>query len=135
MYCYAHCPQPCSKLPPTHAFTGDSWTLQVKPESFSCGGHCSFLLGPGAQGSVGALQESISQSCVMVRLLVTFSKRAYAIPKSAAPRTLHQWQSTADLYLHRRHSNTVLSSSVSVSLASLVQIFSFNDIEQFNYNY
>ena len=27
-------------------------------------GHCSFLLGPGAQGSVCALQESISQSCV-----------------------------------------------------------------------
>ena len=27
-------------------------------------GHCSFLLGPGARGSVCALQESISQSCV-----------------------------------------------------------------------
>ena len=48
-------------------------------------GHCSFLLGPGAQGSVCALQESVSQSCVssggsMVGLMVTSSKRAYAIP-------------------------------------------------------
>ena len=54
-------------------------------------GHCSFLLGPGAQGSVCALQESISQSCVnsgssMVGLMATSSKRAYAKPKSAAPR-------------------------------------------------
>ena len=54
-------------------------------------GHCSFLLGPGAQGSVCALQESISQSCVssgssMVGLMVIFSKKAYAIPKSDAPR-------------------------------------------------
>ena len=53
-------------------------------------GHCSFLLGPGAQGSVCALQESISQSCVssgssMVGLMATSSKRAYAISKSVAP--------------------------------------------------
>ena len=27
-------------------------------------GHCSFILGPGAQSSVCALQESISQSCI-----------------------------------------------------------------------
>ena len=52
----------------------------------------SLLLSPGswcAQVSVCALQESISQSCVspgpsMVGLMVTSSKRAYAIPKSAA---------------------------------------------------
>ena len=54
-------------------------------------GHCSLFLGPGAQGSVCALQESICQSCVssgssMVGLMATSSKRAYAIPKSAAPR-------------------------------------------------
>ena len=54
-------------------------------------GHCSFLLGPGAQGSVCALQESISQSRVssggsMVGLIATSSKRANAIPRSAAPR-------------------------------------------------
>ena len=51
----------------------------------------SLLLSPGAQGSVCALQESISQSCVssgrsVVGLMATSSTRAYAILKSAAPR-------------------------------------------------
>ena len=54
----------------------------------------SLLLSPGSwctQGPVCALQESISQSCVssgssMVGLMETSSKRAYAIPKSAAAR-------------------------------------------------
>ena len=54
----------------------------------------SLLLSPGswyAQSSVCALQESISQSFVssgssMVGLMVTSSKRAYAIPRSAATR-------------------------------------------------
>ena len=81
-------------------------------------GPCSFLLGPGAQGPVCALQESTSQSCVssgssVVGLMVT-SKRAYAIPGSAAPRAPAPWQSTADPYLHRR-----CSSSLSVSVGSL----------------
>ena len=55
----------------------------------------SLLLSPGSwctQGFVCALQESLSQSCVssgcsMVGLMATSSKRAYVIPKSAAPRT------------------------------------------------
>ena len=54
----------------------------------------SLLPSPGSwfiQDSVCALQESVSQSCVspgrsMVGLMVTSSKKAYAIPKSAAPR-------------------------------------------------
>ena len=53
----------------------------------------SLLLSPGfwcTQGSVCALPETISQSCVssgnsMVGLMATSSKRAYAIPRSAAP--------------------------------------------------
>ena len=55
MYCYTQCPQPCSRPSPTHASTRDSWTLMGKSGSV-----CSFLLGPGAQGSVCALQESVS---------------------------------------------------------------------------
>ena len=55
------------------------------------------LLSPGswcAYGSVCALQESISQSCVssgssVVGLMATSSKRAYAIPKSAAHSHTH----------------------------------------------
>ena len=48
------CPQPCSRPLPTHAFARDSQTPTGKPEAVSCGGHCSFLLGPGAQGFVCA---------------------------------------------------------------------------------
>ena len=33
MYCYTQCPQPCSRLPPTHASAGDSWILTGKSES------------------------------------------------------------------------------------------------------
>ena len=54
----------------------------------------SLLLSPKSwctQGSVCTLQESVPQSCVssggsMVGLMVTSSKRAYAIPRSTAPR-------------------------------------------------
>ena len=78
----------------------------------------SFLLGPGVHTVFSyVLQESVSQSCVsscgsMVRLMVTSSKRAYAIPRSTAPRAPALQLSTADPYLHRRHSNTVLSQSL-----------------------
>ena len=85
-------------------------------------GHCSFLLGPGMHKVLFVPSRSLlPQFCVssgspMVGLLA--SKRACAIPKSAAPShtqgcsiPLPLWQSTADLYLHRRHSNTVLSVS------------------------
>ena len=49
-------------------------------------GHCSFLLGPGTH-KVRSLQESIFQSCVrssssIAGLMVTSSKRAYAVPIS-----------------------------------------------------
>ena len=42
MYCYTHCPQPCSRPPPTHASTGDAWTLPGKSGSVSCGITASF---------------------------------------------------------------------------------------------
>ena len=79
----------------------------------------SLLLSLGSwciPGSACALQESVSQSCVishssMEGLMVTSSKRASAIPKSAAPRDPVR-QSTADPFLHRRCSNTVLSQSL-----------------------
>ena len=55
-------------------------------------GHCSFLLGPGAYKVLFVLFKSLfPQSFVcsgtsMVGLMATSSKRAYAVPKSAAPR-------------------------------------------------
>ena len=61
-----------------------------------------------------ALQEYISQFYIssgrsLVGLMVTSSKRTYAIPKSKAPvsAAFH-----CDPYLHRRCSNTVLSQSL-----------------------
>ena len=84
-------------------------------------GHCFLLLGSGAKGSVCALQESISQSCVsssssMVRLMATSSKRAYGIPKSAAPRSP---VSVADHHQPIPPQKMLKHSSVSVSVGFL----------------
>ena len=55
-------------------------------------GHCSFLLGPSVHKVLFVPSKSLCpQSCVssgsyMVGLIVTSSKRAYAIARSAAPR-------------------------------------------------
>ena len=55
-------------------------------------GHCSFLLGPGVHKVLFVPSKSLfPKSCVssggsMVGLMVTSSKRAYATPRSAAPR-------------------------------------------------
>ena len=79
----------------------------------------SLLLAPGSwctQGSVCALQESVCPVLCKFwwlygELMATSSKRAYAIPRSTASRALPLQQSTADLYLCRRHSNTILAQS------------------------
>ena len=83
-------------------------------------------------GFVCALQESVSPvPCKfwdsMVGLMVTSSKKAFAIPRSAAPEPLPPWLATADAYLCRRHSNTVLAQSL-LGLWVLVHIKSL----QFN---
>ena len=81
-------------------------------------GHCSFLLGPGAHKVLLVPSKSLfPPSCVssggsVVGLMVTSSKRAYAISRSAAPRCPALVQSTADLYLHRRHSKAGLAQSL-----------------------
>ena len=97
IHCCTQCPRPCSRPPLTHISAGDSWTLTTPGHSWASLGKSlveSLLISPGsrcAPGSVCALPESVSQSCVsfggsMVELMVTSSKRAYAIPRSAAPR-------------------------------------------------
>ena len=116
-HCYTQCPQPSSRPQPTHASTGDSWTLTGKSGSVLWG-HCSFLLHPDAHKVLFVPSKSrFPQSCVssvssLVGLMVTSSKRAYAIPKSAAPRAPSLQRSIADPYLHRRHSNPVLFQSL-----------------------
>ena len=87
-------------------------------------GHCSFLLGPDVYKVLFVPYKSLfPQSCgssggSMVSLMATSSKRAYAIPWSAAPRApapaaLGQ-QATADPCLQRRQTLKGRSSSVSV---------------------
>ena len=95
---YTQCP--CSRPQPTHASAGDSWTLLGQSGSVSwwwwwwcCGrGHCSFLLGPGAHKVLFVPSKSlfpqfyVSSGGSMVGLMLTFSKKAYAIPRSTAPK-------------------------------------------------
>ena len=64
VYCYTHCSQPWSRPPPIHASTGDSRHSRASLGQSFVG---SLLLSPGSwwtQGSVCALQESISESFV-----------------------------------------------------------------------
>ena len=64
---------------------GEVWVILLR-------GRCSFLLGPCAYSVLFVPSKRLfPQSCVssggsMVGLMVTSSKRAYAIPRSAVPR-------------------------------------------------
>ena len=69
-----------------------SWRLLDKSGSVSFGGYFSFLFGPGVHKVLFVPsksvfpQSSVSSGSSMVGLMVTSSKRAYAIPRSTAPR-------------------------------------------------
>ena len=102
-----HRPHLCQRLLDTHrqVWVGLLW------------GQCSFLLGSGNHRVLCPLTESVFQSCISyggstVGSLATSSKRAYATPRSAAPRAPAPATVHDDLYLCRRHSNTVLSQSL-----------------------
>ena len=75
-------------------------------------GPCFFFLGPGVHKVLFVPSKSLfPQSCVssggsVVGLMATSSKRAYVIPRSLHQEPLPLQQATADLCLHRRHSNT-----------------------------
>ena len=85
------CPQPCSRPPPTHASDRDSQTPTGKPEAVSCGVTAPFswvlahkiLFVPSKSLFP---QSCVSSDCPMVGLMATSSKRAYATPRSTAPR-------------------------------------------------
>ena len=88
---HTQCPQPCSRLPPTHASTEDSGMLTGKSRSVSCGVTAPFSLVLVHKVLFVPSKSLFPQSCVssgssMVGLMATSSKRAYAIPRSAAPR-------------------------------------------------
>ena len=91
MHCYTQCPQPCSRPPQTHASARDSWTLRTSLGKVSCGitALLSWIL---VHMVLFVPSKSLfPQSCVssggsVVGLMVVFSKRTYAMPKSVAPR-------------------------------------------------
>ena len=110
-HCLIQCPQPCSRPPLTHASTRDSSTLTGKSGSVSCG-VTALLLGPSVHKVLFVPSKSVfPQSYVsfgsfMVGLMVTSSKRVYAIPRSTAPRAPVPAAVHCLPILHRRHSDT-----------------------------
>ena len=80
----------------------------------------SLLLSPGSwcsQGSVVPSKSLFPQSYVssggsMVGLMATSSKRAYATPRSTAPRAPASAAGDSGLHLHRRHSEGHLAQSL-----------------------
>ena len=110
------CLQPCSRPLPSQTSAGDSWTLIGKSGSVSCRvtAPFSWVLVPTRFVSPKNLfpQSCVSSGSSMVGLMVASSKRAYAYPGLLHPESLPLQQSTADTYLCRRHSNTVLSQSL-----------------------
>ena len=125
MYCYTQWPQPCNRPPwpmPLLETPGHSW---ASLDQYLVG---TLLFSPGSwctQGSVCALQESVSKYCVssgssMMGLMVTSSKRAYAITKSAVPRTpapeaVHCWPTSPQETL--KHSSVTVGSLVCTRFA------------------
>ena len=79
-------------LSPIHVSTRHSWTHTGKSGSVSCGVTATGLLGPGAHKLLFVPSKSLfpqsflSSGGSIVELMVTSSKRAYAIPRSMAPR-------------------------------------------------
>ena len=106
---------------PSPATLGHSWASLGQ----SLGG--SLHLSPGSwctQGIVCAIQGSVSHSCVssggsVVGLMATSSKRAYAIPRSIAPRAPAP---AASQCWPVPPQETLKYSSVSVSVGSLVLV-------------
>ena len=110
-------PQPCSRPPPTHTTTGDSWTLTGKSGSVSCGVtafswvlvNTSFCLCPPRVGFLvlckfwqlyGGVNDDLLQGGLL------------PYPGLLHPEPLPLWKATADPYLLRRHPNTVLAQSL-----------------------
>ena len=105
-------PRLCQRLLDTH---GQVWVSLLW-------GHCSFLLCPGAHKVLFVpFNNLFPQFCVssgwcMVGLMATSSKRAYAIPRSAALRAPAPAAVHCRPVLHRRHSNQCSKAGLAQSL-------------------
>ena len=84
------CPQPCSRPPPTHASTRDSWTLVGMSGSVSYGVPAPFSWSWCTRSCLclpGVCFPVLRKFWWLYGgLMATSSKRAYATPRSAAPR-------------------------------------------------
>ena len=115
-HCCIQCPLPCSRPQPTHASARDSWTLMGKSGSVSCRmtGPFSWVLvctGFYLCPPIICFSVLCKFSWLCGGLMVT-SKRAYAIPRSTAPRAPAPAAAHCWLYLIRRDSNIVLTQSL-----------------------
>ena len=108
--CCTQCPQPYSRPPPSHVSAGDSWTLTDKSGSVSCEVTAPF------SWVLVCIKFCLCPPRVYFPVVCKFwqlypPRGLMPYPGLLHPEPLPLWQSTADLYLHRRHSNTVLSVS------------------------
>ena len=103
-------PRPRGRPPPTYASTGDSWTLRAKSGSVSCGVtapfswvlvHTRFCLCPPRV-----------YFAVLCKFWLLYGWVNGDLPQEDLCHSHSQSQTTANLYLHRRYSNTVLSQSL-----------------------
>ena len=104
-YCCTQCPRPYSRPLLTHTSSWDTWTLTGKSGLVSCGVTAPFSWFWCTQVLFVPPKSLFPQFCVssggsMVGLMVTSSKRAYALPRSAVPRAAptvagHCWPRTA----------------------------------------
>ena len=117
-HCCTQCPQPCSRPPLTHPSARDSWTLTGKSGSVSCGVTAPFSWVLVHKVLFVPSRSLFPQSCVssggsMVGLMATSSNKGLMpYPGLLHPEPLPLWQATADPFLCRRHSDTVLAQSL-----------------------
>ena len=87
---YTQCPRLCSRPLLTHASARDTWTLMGKSGSVSCGVPVPFswVLVRTRFCFPNSLfpQSCVSSGGFMMGLMAPSFKRAYAIPRSTAPR-------------------------------------------------
>ena len=101
-HCCMQCPQPWRRPSSIYAFAGDSWTLTDKSGSVSCG-----------------VTTPFSWVLVHERFCLCPPRVCFPVPCKSDismvglgllhPEPLSLQQSTSDLYLQRRHSDTVMS--------------------------
>ena len=116
MHCWSQCPRSWSRPPPTHTSPRQSWTHTSKSGSilclvtafFPCVLVCTRSLCPQSP----CLQSCVSSGSSVMKLMATFSQKAYAYAGLLHPEPLPLWQAIVDPYLHRRHSKTVLLQSL-----------------------